>query len=57
MSPGLKVRGVESGFALPLSCYLTLDSSLPLPETQFPHLHNDEVGLQISIVSLILQKV
>lgn len=57
MSTGLKVRGVDSGLALPLTCYLTLDSSLPLPEIQFPHQHNDEVGLQISIVSRILKKV
>lgn len=57
MSTGLKVRAVDSGLALPLTCCLTLGSSLPLPEIQFPHQHNDEVGLQISIVSHILKKV
>lgn len=57
MSTGLRITGLGPGLALPLTCCLTLDSSLTLPETQFPYLHNDEGGLQIPIVSLILRKV
>lgn len=49
-SAGLRVRGLGPGLALSLTCCLTLGSSL-LPESQFPQLHNDEVGLQIPIVS------
>lgn len=57
MSPGLRIRGLGPGLALPLTCCLTLGSPLPFPETQLPYLHNDECGLQIAIVSLILKKV
>lgn len=53
----LRIRGLGPGLALPLTCCLTLGSSLSFPETQLPYLHNDECGLQIPIVSLILKKV
>lgn len=48
MSTELRVRDLGPGLALPLTCCLTLGSSLLLPET---HLHTDERGFGIPIAS------
>lgn len=50
-------QGSGSWSCSALNLLFDLGLSIPLPETQFPHLYRDERGFQIPIVSLILKVV